>query len=163
MVTHYCSPSSQDGCELHCNSVILGSGGGALWCWGRYRGGRGFYFMVRNHVYDFWEERMNRKYLHGTHEQREENLGQKVRQEWVEFQKMLSKNEVYRVQWVVLLGYVERLSLKSDDESPEGTDSGVQWRWRVIEKRVSHGLAHLTVSNLPSDRQWYNYIFIAVT
>lgn len=69
---------------------------------------------------------MNRKYVHGTHEQREERLRQKARQERVGFQKMLSKDEVYRVQWVVVLGYVERLSLKSDGENPEGTDSGVQ-------------------------------------
>lgn len=35
---------------------------------------------------------------------------------------MLSKNEIYRVQWVILLGCVERLNFKSDDENPEGTE-----------------------------------------
>lgn len=40
----------------------------------------------------------------------------------MKFQKMLSKSEIYRVQWVILLGCVERLNFKSDDENPEGTE-----------------------------------------
>lgn len=38
----------------------------------------------------------------------------------MEFQKMLSKGEIYRVEWAVLSGCVERLNLKNDENPGEG-------------------------------------------
>jgi hypothetical protein len=39
----------------------------------------------------------------------------------MEFQKILSKNEISRVPWAVLTGCVERLNLKNDENPGEGT------------------------------------------